>query len=141
MTYSSLKSKLQTAATAGSITTLVFGYLDEVNILRTDTRWPVVCIIPPNKPLKVRSEPVEFITVDVEMYIIDEWSRDWDATQREATWDAIDGKAQLFFRSFDTQSGVVLMNPDNVQSQPIINGIINEEVIAVKYDFKVKLYC
>lgn len=140
MTYASLKSKLTTAATAVAVSN-VFGYLDEANIIRTDTRYPIFVFIPPNKPLKTRTTSREWVIVSCELYIIDEWSRDWDSTQREATWDAIDTKAATFFAALSSTDGICLYEPDNIKSEPIVNGIIAEECIAVKYTYTLKLFC
>jgi hypothetical protein len=136
MTYTSLKTQLTTAAAAASITNFIFGYYDELHVVRPPA-YPAMLVLPPNIPVNTRSGNDNQVETELEMWIFDAWSRE-SATARNTVWDGINTKAIQVFQSLQANATVYLLTKDAILGEPVDLGELTDNVIAMKYKFKVR---
>jgi len=107
MNYQTLSSHFSAASLAtGACSSYDFKYLHEINYDRNGNH-PKAVLIPPKKPVDFRSE---YEDVDVDFWIMDEWS--WEDTdKREKIWDSINAVALVVFDKLNKNSSLTILNP------------------------------
>ena len=138
MNYQTLKTYFTTACTASSITNFEFGFLYEINFDR-DVSYPMAVLIPLPYPIAMRSK--EFVDMDVEFWLLDEWDRDTNTDAREKVWDAIRTLGVTVLTLINANAKLQILDVDNIGAEPFGLGQSVDEVIAIKYTFKLRLYC
>ena len=138
MNYQTLKSYFTTACTASSITNFEFGFLYEINFDR-DVSYPMAVLIPLPYPISMRSK--EFVDMDVEFWILNKWDRDTNTDAREKVWDAIRTLGVTVLTLINANAKLQILDVDNIGAEPFGLGQSVDEVIAIKYTFKLRLYC
>lgn len=140
MNYTTLKTTLNTYATTAGISEFYYGYLDEFDPQNRAGTYPAMVVVPINRPLKTRSKGADFVTAEIEIYIMNSYKPE-DTSARVAVWDGIDLKMVAFIQAMTSGTVFSVLNPDSIPVEVYPFGYSTDSVVAIKYTLNVQIFC